>query len=63
MAITVKEYKVPSSDGIHTLWGQVYLPEGEPVGYLHVVHGMTEHIRRYDPFMRHFAERGFLVFV
>ena len=62
MAITVKEYKVPSSDGIHTLWGQVYLPEGEPVGYLHVVHGMTEHIRRYDPFMRHFAERGFLVF-
>ena len=62
MEITVKELKVPSSDGIHTLWGQIYLPEGEARGYLHVVHGMTEHIRRYDAFMRHFAKAGYIVF-
>ena len=62
MEITVKEFRVPSSDGVHTLWGQVYLPEGEARGYLHVVHGMTEHIRRYDAFMRHFAGEGYLVF-
>lgn len=62
MGITVKEFKVPSSDGVHTLWGQIYLPGGEARGYLHVVHGMTEHIRRYEPLMRHFAELGYLVF-
>ena len=60
--INVIEKKVPSSDGIHTLAGKVYLPEGEPKGLFHVVHGMTEHIGRYDRFMREAAEAGFICF-
>lgn len=53
---------VPSSDGIHDLAGVVYLPPDKPLGYLHIVHGMTEHIGRYDRFMRDMAEAGYICF-
>ncbi len=62
MNIEVKEMKVPSSDGIHQLAGRVYVPDGEICGLFHVVHGMTEHIRRYDDFMRRMAALGFVCF-
>ncbi len=54
-------YPVPSSDGIHTLAGCVYLPAGDPVGILHILHGMTEYMGRYDTFMREMAEIGYIV--
>ena len=60
--IKMIEKKVPSSDGIHTLSGRVYLPEGEAKGLFHVVHGMTEHISRYDKFMREIAAAGYICF-
>ncbi|MBQ8849794.1 MAG: alpha/beta fold hydrolase [Clostridia bacterium] len=62
MSYSKKEFFAPSSDGIHTLSGVVYLPEGKPCGYLHVVHGMTEHIGRYDRFMSDMAEVGYICF-
>ncbi len=62
MTATYTEKQVPSTDGIHTLQGRVYLPPGQPRGYLHVVHGMTEHIARYDGFMRAVAQAGYIVF-
>ena len=61
MAITVLEKRVPSADGIHELAGRVYLP-GKPVGIFQVVHGMTEHVARYDGFMRRMAEAGWICF-
>ena len=51
-----------SSDGEHKLCGRVYLPSGEVKGYFQVVHGMTEHIERYDRFMTDMAENGYLTF-
>lgn len=54
------EKKVLSSDGKHMLCGRVYLPKGEAKGYFHIVHGMTEHIARYDAFMRRMAEEGYI---
>ena len=60
--MTKKEFFVPSSDGIHTLSGIVYLPDGNARGYLHVVHGMTEHIARYDRFMSDMAKEGYICF-
>lgn len=62
MEYEVFEKKVLSSDGIHQLAGKVYLPKGEPVGYFHVVHGMTEHIGRYDTLLREMASAGYLAF-
>ncbi len=56
------EFSVPSSDGIHTLAGVVYLPEGEAKGLFHVVHGMTEYIDRYAHLMEAMAEEGYIAF-
>lgn len=62
MAIQVIDKKVLSSNGKNMLAGKVYLPDGEIKGYFHVVHGMTEHIGRYDYFMRAIAENGYIAF-
>ncbi len=58
----IKERKVPSTDGIHALVGKIYLPDGEPKGYFHIVHGMTEYIDRYDRTMTELCKAGYLVF-
>ncbi len=55
-------FTAKSSDNIHTLAGVVYLPEGNAKGYFHVVHGMTEHIGRYDRFMSEMASEGYICF-
>lgn len=62
MAIEIKKLKVKSSDGIHDLAGVLCIPEGEVKGLYHIVHGMTEHIGRYDRIMRDLAEKGYLCF-
>lgn len=62
MAIVKREYKVLSSDGIHKLAGVVYLPEGEARGFFHIVHGMTEHISRYDRIMTDLSSAGYICF-
>lgn len=62
MNVTVWESKILSSDSMHLLHGKVYLPDGEIKGLFHVVHGMTEHIGRYDAFMRTIAEAGYVCF-
>lgn len=60
MKIIDKE--VLSSDKTHQLKGKLYIPEGSAKGMLHVVHGMIEHIGRYDSFMREMAQEGYIVF-
>ena len=62
MSYTLKVIKAPSSDGKHTLVGRAYIPEGEVRGFFQVVHGMAEHIARYDGFMRRMAEAGWICF-
>lgn len=62
MAVEKREFTCPSCDGEHTLAGVVYVPCGECKGYFQVVHGMTEHVGRYDRFMRDMAEKGYICF-
>jgi len=52
--------EIPSTDGVHTLRGIVLIPES-PRGILQIVHGKSEHIARYEPFMTYLAENGFAV--
>lgn len=54
--------QVPSTDMTHTLRGIVYVPNGEIKAMVQFVHGMQEHIGRYDPIMSFLAEKGFLCF-
>lgn len=60
MAFTTREILVPSTDGIHTLKGIAYIPDGEIKGVFHLVHGMCEYIGRYEHFLPFFAENGFV---
>lgn len=62
MEITILNKQVPSSDGVHLLKGKLYIPSGEIKGYFHVVHGMTEHIGRYDEILKEIAKNGYLAF-
>lgn len=62
MSYTKREFMAPSCDGIHTLAGMLYIPDGEVKGFFHIVHGMTEHIGRYDRFMGALAENGYICF-
>lgn len=50
-----------SSDGKTPLFFREYLPEGEAVGIVQLVHGIAEHIGRYDPFASFLAENGYIV--
>jgi Lysophospholipase len=61
MEVKVIDREFPSTDGIHQLKGKVYIPEGEPKAIFHVVHGMTEHIGRYDAFFKEMAASGYVV--
>lgn len=60
--MNIKEAYVKSNDKIHNLRVKIYLPDADPVGIFGIVHGMTEHIDRYDAFMRDIAKLGYIVY-
>ena len=56
-----QEFTFPSADGTHAVHAIRWVPAGEPRAVLQIVHGMCEHIARYDEFARYLAQRGVLV--
>lgn len=57
-----EEFYFGSRDGEHKLHAIKWIPETEkPICILQIVHGMTEHIGRYDSFARFMAAKGILV--
>lgn len=62
MEYEVKALSVASTDNIHTLQGKIFIPKGEIKGLFHIVHGMTEHIDRYDHLMSFIAQNGYVCF-
>lgn len=59
-AVARTPFELPSSDGATTLGGDVWLPPAgaAPVAVVQLVHGMVEHIGRYDAFARQLAACG-----
>ena len=57
----MSEFTFLSSDGQTALSAREYLPEGDPVGIVQIVHGIAEHIARYDVFAAFLAEHGYIV--
>lgn len=55
------EFFYDSRDNKHKIRALKWIPEEEPKAVLQLVHGMAEHVERYDEFARWMAERGFLV--
>lgn len=62
MAYNIIEKEVLSKDGVHTLYGKIYVPEGEVRALFQVAHGMAEHIGRYHGLLAFLAENGFAAF-
>lgn len=60
MSVIVKKISVKSSDGIHNLAGVICVPDTQIKGIYHIVHGMTEHIGRYNRIMNDLAKEGYL---
>lgn len=56
-----KEFYFPSKDGVTQIHAMEWIPEGEVLAVLQIVHGMVEHIARYDEFAAYLAERGIYV--
>lgn len=56
----VKYFKVKSIDGIHMLNCKMYIPDCSPIGIFQTVHGMTEHLERYDNVLSFLTQKGYL---
>lgn len=51
----------PSSDGVHTVHAVEWTPAGPPRAVVQLVHGISEHMGRYDHFARYLTGHGFAV--
>ena len=56
-----EELTYKSRDRQSTIHAIKWIPEGQPVALLQIIHGMQEYVDRYDEFARYLAERGILV--
>ena len=60
--IQKEEFYFDSRDGEHKIHSIRWVPEHDkPVCVLQIIHGMTEHIDRYDGFAQYMAGKGILV--
>lgn len=50
---------IEASDS-HEIYYEVYEPEN-PKAHIHLIHGMAEHLARYEEFIHYLADRGFVV--
>lgn len=56
-----RTFSFPSSDGVHTVHAVEWTPDGPPRAVVQLVHGISEHMGRYDHFARYLAGHGFAV--
>lgn len=62
MEIKKEEFDFGSRDGEHRIHAVRWIPEAQrPVCILQIIHGMSEHIDRYDEFAQFMAAKGILV--
>ncbi|WP_297213567.1 alpha/beta hydrolase [uncultured Flavonifractor sp.] len=59
--VSKEVFTFSSSDGVHQVSAVWWRPEGSPRGVVQLVHGISEHMGRYDSFARFLAEQGFAV--
>lgn len=56
---TRREFSYPSSDGIHMIRAYEWLPDGPVRGVVQIVHGISEHMGRYDHVAGFLSGHGF----
>ncbi|MBR2650141.1 MAG: alpha/beta fold hydrolase [Clostridia bacterium] len=60
MSYTVSNVSFPSSDGISTVHGIIYIPDSAPRGVVQLSHGMVDHVGRYEALGKFLAECGYV---
>lgn len=58
--MTKSIHYVKMSDG-YEIYTVVYKPQNSPIGHVHLLHGMAEHIGRYEEFATHLVSKGYVV--
>lgn len=58
----IEEFTHYSTDGIHNIYVKAHIPDCHPKAVIHIIHGVAEHIGRYDDFAREMCKRGYLVY-
>ena len=61
MGYTKRNISFPSSDGINTVHGEIYIPEGEVRGIVLISHGMIDYVGRYTLLAEYLTSRGYIV--
>lgn len=56
-----QSFHFPSSDSVHQCSAQEWLPNGSPVAVVQIVHGVSEHIGRYDRVAQFLTAHGIVV--
>lgn len=56
-----QSFHFPSSDNFHQCYAQEWLPNGSPVAVVQIVHGVAEHIGRYDRVAQFLTAHGIVV--
>ena len=56
--VKISDFTFPSTDGIHHIHYRQWTPDGPVRRVVQLVHGVAEHIARYDAFARYLAEHG-----
>ena len=59
--VKIRDFTFPSADGVHAIHCRQWLPEGDVRMAVQLVHGVAEHIRRYDAFATYLAQHGIAV--
>ena len=57
----VQEFRYPSARSGHTIYAQELCPDTPPRAVIQIVHGVAEHMGRYEEVSRFLAVHGFLV--
>lgn len=55
------EFQFLSSDDHTTIYAKKWVPTDTPIGVIHIIHGMAEHINRYEEYAQHLVARGYIV--
>ena len=66
VSAAIEDIEFPSADGSSTIHARIWRPAAVGAGarlkaIVQVVHGMSEHIHRYDEFARYLCGQGYVV--
>lgn len=60
MNYSFSEITFPSSDGIHTIHADIYVPKGTPRGVVQLAHGMVDYVGRYEALADYLTSHGYI---